>query len=147
MREKKEIDRADDKHRYDDETDVRAKGRLFLAGDSTSDHDHEIESETRRLRHFFFSDKFLTKTGSLGDADISDACYNVLSARPAKKKAAASLPKGEFVEAGVSPAKSSNAADTAASTEDRIPGNWGQDIHALRSGRARQIIRICSQDW
>ena len=88
MREKKEIDRADDKHRYDDETDVRAKGRLFLAGDSTSDHDHEIESETRHLRHFFFSDKFLTKRRA---PRHHHAGYNYLFARPAKNKAADEL--------------------------------------------------------
>ena len=39
-----------------------------------------------------------------------------------RKKAATTLAGGEPVEADVSPAKSSNAAGTAASTEDRIPG-------------------------
>jgi len=59
---------------------------------------------------------------------------------------ALSLVEGKSIEAGVSPAKYSNAARAAASVEDRIPGNWGQDIDAFRSGRVRQIIRIGSQD-
>jgi hypothetical protein len=61
VREKEEVDRRDDEHSYDDKPDVRAEGGFFLAGDSASGHDHEIESETNQLRHFFFSNNFLTK--------------------------------------------------------------------------------------
>src|SRR5438046_1333745 len=59
VREKKEVDRSDGEHGYHDEGDVRAEGRFFLAGDSTSVHGtHEIESETNHFRHLFFTNKF-----------------------------------------------------------------------------------------
>src|SRR5437773_3766461 len=69
VREEEEVDRTDDEHGYHDEADVRAEGRLFLAGNSTSVHvTHEIESETNHFRHSFFTNKFLTKTRAPGTA-------------------------------------------------------------------------------
>src|SRR6266699_5298246 len=117
VREEEEVDCTDDEHGYHDEADVRAEGRLFLAGDSTSVHvTHEIESEINHFRHFFSQTSFRPRRCAL-QGQRHHRCR--LSARPATKKAANELAESKSVNAGVSPAKFSNAADTAAFAEDR----------------------------
>src|SRR5205809_8092860 len=107
VREEEEVDRTDDENGHHDEADVRAEGRLFLAGDSTSVHGtHEIESETNHFRHFFFTNKFSSPACAL-QGQRHHRCR--LSARPATKKAANELAESESVN--------------AAFAEDRIPRN------------------------
>jgi hypothetical protein len=58
LREKDELERPGDEHDRDDDTDVHAEGRSFLAGDSAPVHVisiNVIESEIGHVCHLFFS--------------------------------------------------------------------------------------------
>ena len=71
VRENKKVDRAGGEHSRNGDANVSAECRSFLAGDSAADHDHEIESEIRYRRHFFFSNKIFGKRRGLrGSAGI-----------------------------------------------------------------------------
>src|SRR5437868_6527822 len=108
MREKKKVDRPGGEDGHDTEADVGAEGPFFLAGDSTANHDHEIESETSHFRHFFFSNKFLTKTRSprVPASPMPATAFLQRFVRTAgDEEAANELAESESVEAGVPPAK------------------------------------------
>src|SRR5437016_2270338 len=68
VRENKKINGPGSEHSRDGDANVSAERRSFLAGDSAADHDHEIESEIRHRRHFFFSNKIFDKRGALQGA-------------------------------------------------------------------------------
>ena len=58
LREKEEVEPTGDEHDRDADTDVRAEGRSFLAGDSAPVHQiaiNVIEAEIGHIRHLFFS--------------------------------------------------------------------------------------------
>jgi len=96
VREKKEVDRSDGEHGYHDEADVRAEGRFFLAGDSTSVHG--IAKLNQKPTNFVtsFSQTSFDKGRALQDPGISDANCNVLS--PAgEEESACELAEGESV--------------------------------------------------
>jgi hypothetical protein len=68
LREKEEVEPTGDEHDRDADTDVRADGRSFLAGDSASVHliaIDVIESEIGHVCHLFFQqreDRFTVKS-------------------------------------------------------------------------------------
>src|SRR5207248_11648210 len=134
MREKKKVDRPGGEDGHDAEADVGAEGPFFLAGDSTADHDHEIESETSHFRHFFYSNKFLTKTRSprIPASPMSATAFYSHGRR--RRKRPTSLPKVNLYRQACRLQNFSNAADTAAPTENRIPGNRDRDSLAFRLG-------------
>jgi hypothetical protein len=71
VRENKKINGPGSEHSRDGDANVSAERRSFLARDSAADHDHEIESEIRHRRHFFFSNKIFGKRRVLqGSAGI-----------------------------------------------------------------------------
>ena len=81
VRENKKVDGPGGEHSHNAEANVSAKCRSFLAGDSAADHDHEIESETRHRRHFFFSNKIFGKRRALqGSAGILSSVRRAVAA-------------------------------------------------------------------